>query len=261
MKTVIYYFSGTGNSLAVARHLAQGLPDCELAPMAKALRNPAACPDADRIGLVFPVYMWGPPLLVAQFARTMPFSAGQYIFAVCTCGGSPGSTLLRLGRMLQGRGATLAAGFSVKMPGNYIPMYGAPSAARQQNYFSAAQGRVNEIVACVGAQERRAPERSFFLLNWLFCDLVYRFSAPHIPAMDKSFNATPACNGCGLCAKVCLAQNIVLTNDRPVWRHRCQQCFACLQWCPQEAIEYGKRTRGRARYRHPDVKLQDLIIT
>jgi len=26
-------------------------------------------------------------------------------------------------------------------------------------------------------------------------------------------------------------------DGRPVWQHHCEQCFACLQWCPKEAIQ------------------------
>ena len=33
MKNVIYYFSGTGNSLKVAKEIAAGLPDCEVISM------------------------------------------------------------------------------------------------------------------------------------------------------------------------------------------------------------------------------------
>ena len=38
MKTIIYYFTGTGNSLAAAREIATVLGDCELVPVG-ALKN------------------------------------------------------------------------------------------------------------------------------------------------------------------------------------------------------------------------------
>ncbi|MDD5488961.1 MAG: hypothetical protein PHH49_08415 [Candidatus Omnitrophica bacterium] len=37
------------------------------------------------------------------------------------------------------------------------------------------------------------------------------------------------------------------------------QCFACINWCPEAVIEYGKGTAGKGRYHHPDVKLEDVI--
>lgn len=47
MKTIIYWFSGTGNSLSVAKELAKQCGDTELIPMVKALRHPP--PSAGRV--------------------------------------------------------------------------------------------------------------------------------------------------------------------------------------------------------------------
>ena len=35
---------------------------------------------------------------------------------------------------------------------------------------------------------------------------------------------------------------VELKDGRPMWLHRCEQCMACLQWCPAEAIEFGRST-------------------
>ena len=64
----------------------------------------------------------------------------------------------------------------------------------------------------------------------------------------KSFYATDACNGCGLCAQNCPAHTITLTNGKPVWAAQCYQCLRCLNECPQTAIQYGKATETRGRY-------------
>jgi MinD superfamily P-loop ATPase len=76
---------------------------------------------------------------------------------------------------------------------------------------------------------------------------------------DKNFRVTDACNSCGTCEKVCPVGNIAITDKRPKWLHKCEQCFACLQWCPKEAIQCGKGAEGRKRYHNPYVKLSDLI--
>jgi len=47
-------------------------------------------------------------------------------------------------------------------------------------------------------------------------------------------------------------------DGRPIWGGRCEACYACLNFCPVEAIQYGWLTRGRRRYRHPDVTPSDL---
>lgn len=43
------------------------------------------------------------------------------------------------------------------------------------------------------------------------------------------------------------------------WLNHCEQCLACIQWCPQEALQYGKKTPAYERYHHPEIKLQDLL--
>ena len=43
--------------------------------------------------------------------------------------------------------------------------------------------------------------------------------------------------------------NITLRGGRPVWGKACTHCMACICYCPAEAIEYGKKSRGKPRYR------------
>ena len=57
MKTIIYYFTGTGNSLAVAKKITAVLGDCDLVPIASLQSTTAdITPAADRVGIVNPVY-------------------------------------------------------------------------------------------------------------------------------------------------------------------------------------------------------------
>lgn len=80
-----------------------------------------------------------------------------------------------------------------------------------------------------------------------------------VPQMDKPFFADAKCTSCGICEKICPAQNIKLVSGKPVWQHRCEQCFACIQWCPDEAIQYGKGTAKKKRYHHPEITLKEML--
>lgn len=42
--------------------------------------------------------------------------------------------------------------------------------------------------------------------------------------------------------------NIHLENGKPLWGKNCTHCMACICYCPKEAIEYGKKSRGKPRY-------------
>jgi MinD superfamily P-loop ATPase len=89
---------------------------------------------------------------------------------------------------------------------------------------------------------------------------MYRRAAPKIPGLDKQFSIDPNCNGCGVCEQVCPVGNIKMSERRPLWQHHCEQCFACLHWCPMKSIQHGKHTAGRARYHHPEVRIKDMIV-
>jgi ferredoxin len=72
------------------------------------------------------------------------------------------------------------------------------------------------------------------------------------------FSVTEACNGCGLCKNLCPVGNIELADARPRWLNRCEQCYACFHWCPQAAVQHGKKTHQQHRYHHPDVTLKQI---
>ena len=88
MKTVLYCFSGTGNSLWVALDLAEKL-GCELVSMTNAMRGTMDT-SSQRVGVVFPTYMYRPPHLVVDFLQKLPPT--DYLFAVATNGGDAGTS-------------------------------------------------------------------------------------------------------------------------------------------------------------------------
>jgi len=256
MSTTIYYFSGTGNSLNIAREIAAGLSDTKLVPMSKTINSDIDL-SADRIGLVFPVYMWGAPLIVCDFISKLKKS-DKYFFSVVTYGGSPGKTNVQVKKMLEKQGINLKASFAVHMPGNYIPMYGARSKAVQDKLFTKAKSKVESIVDYLVNSNSGALEAGGLAMN-LLGSFVYSFGIKQIHKGDKNYFADEKCNKCAICEKICPVKNIKLVDGKPVWQGKCEQCLACIQWCPKEAIQYGKATTSRERYHHPQTKASDFM--
>ncbi|MGN0634034.1 MAG: EFR1 family ferrodoxin [Oscillospiraceae bacterium] len=64
----------------------------------------------------------------------------------------------------------------------------------------------------------------------------------------KKFYVSDKCSGCGKCAERCPLNNIKTAGGKPVWGNDCTHCMACIAGCPNEAIEYGKKTIGKPRY-------------
>jgi NAD-dependent dihydropyrimidine dehydrogenase PreA subunit len=260
MKTLIYYFTGTGNSLAVARGLCSRIGDCELAALAPLTKEPGPIvPDAARVGIVSPLYFSGLPAIVADFSRKLDLSRAAYVFSVITMGGTGGSAAIRqLDGLLKGapgkRG--LDAGFTVKMPGNYIVMYDSLDWERIEETIRAADRRVEEIAEKVkqGAREKPAWSPIAALLH----HLAYPRFIGGVHEADREFTVDDRCTSCNTCVEICPVENIRLENGRPVWLHHCEQCMACIQLCPANAIQAGKKTEGRKRYHHPAVGIEAL---
>lgn len=256
MQTRLYYYTGTGNSLWVARQLAARLDgETRLIP----LRADSPLPDApcERSGFVFPVHMWGLPRRVVEFASQFAGRTDGYHFAVAVNAGQVAASLLQLQKLLQARSFSLQAGFGMLSPSNYIIWNGADPEAKQQKLFAQAEQKLDRIAAIVRDLASAPIEQGPDWQN-LFLSLAYKFAFPKVAAMDKDFWTEETCNGCGLCVRVCPADNIRLESGRPVWQHRCEQCLACIQWCPQQAVQYAKRTAGKQRYHHPAVCAADM---
>ncbi len=257
MTTTLYYFSGTGNSLAVAKTLATQLGECELIPIAQVWQRDQVVADADQVGLVFPLYFWGLPNIVEAFARKLRVRESAYSFAVATRGWPiPGGVFRQLSQAFAANGATFHAGWYVTLPENYIIWTNVPPEQKRQAMYARAERTIRNIAEQIRTQAHViAKEPNAFLRP-----LVQAIFFNDVAASDRRFLADERCNGCGSCQKICPAQNIALTTDsRPQWQHRCEQCLACLHFCPTQAIQYGQNTRKRARYHHPQVTLAEMI--
>ncbi|MFH1467988.1 MAG: EFR1 family ferrodoxin [Pseudomonadota bacterium] len=257
MATRIYYFTGTGNSLWAARTLAERLGAAEPTPVVRALAEGSLAPTEERIGLVCPVYMYRLPYLVRDFLDKLQAQAP--LFVVLTGGGDAGDAFVHIQRQCAARGLDLGQGLFCPVVSNYTPFGPAPEPARQAELLAAATARLEEIAGVIERGERVVETAHSALRAWLHPGLLYRLGYKYIPVTDKGFRVDPACNACGLCARVCPVDNIALVEGHPTWKNACQQCLACMQWCPTEAIQVKEKTRGLRRYHHPEVKVRDLL--
>jgi NAD-dependent dihydropyrimidine dehydrogenase PreA subunit len=255
--TTIFYYTGTGNSLWAARKLGVELKGARLAGIRRAV--PEDISD-EAVGLVFPVHIWGLPHRVIDFISRLPADKSRYYFALAVNAGQVAATLTQLRALMKTRGLTLAAGFDIVMPSNYIPWGGAAPEEEQKRLFAAAAEKIKDIAALIGRREAGPVEKGPLWQNLILSGLCYNLAYSKIPKMDGKFWTDEKCNSCAICTSLCPCGNILLNAGKPVWQGHCEQCLACIQWCPLEAIQYGKKTPQYARYRHPEVTLSDMLI-
>ncbi len=280
----VYYFSGTGNSLHIAKNIAVKA-NGTLHSIASVFFNERIQSKADCTGIIFPCYLAqlnGIPLIVEKFVRKLEGMESKYIFAVCTCGGyecvDALPALQRLGSIIRSAGGKLSAEFSIRLPMNNLQYYFFQTHDHKK-MFKKSEKKIEEI--CQHILNRR-PNKYYFvkklfnysmmplyllLKNFYMIDLKLRAKEPKntrmkyvelIPLTDRSIAANDKCNGCSICEKICPARNIVMQKDRPVWQNRCEMCMACAEWCPQEAIHHWNREPEK-KYHHPDITIRDMM--
>jgi ferredoxin len=273
MKTEIYYFSGTGNSLAIAKDIANRMGG-GLLPMASFNEKKEVTTDAEVLGIVFPVYFVDNyPLMVERFVRKVKDIGSKYIFAVCNYGGASFSTIRKISAFIESCGGRLKAGFAVHMPQS---MFKKPF-ENTERIFNKWKSKLEFIVKYVNAKKEGRLETDNFLFKLLLIPLEPYFrkailselknktELPHdsvsglMPMYDRIFKTSIDCNGCGICLKVCPVNNIKMDGDKPVWQHHCEACQACINWCPRKAI-YRDMNVNTYYYRHPDVNLSDMTL-
>ena len=254
----ILYFSGTGNSLQVAKDMSNELGKVELCRLTSLLNKDEIKVKSRILGIVFPVYYARLPLIVEELVRKLELSKDTYVFAVATYGGAPADVLGKLNNILQNEGRILNSGFLLHMPGNNIFAYNPSSLKKQNKIFESEKRKVKKISDIIRDRKDYKCESSKLVID-IIIDRVFIKATDKIMKnfhrRDEKFWINDNCSKCRLCEKICPVNNIEFNSDRPLWKHNCEQCAACIQYCPKEAIQWGKKTIKRKRYRNPNVNI------
>ncbi len=264
MHTTIYYFTGSGNSLAAARRIAAELPS---ATIRRITNNPGSVPavDSQCIGFVFPTYAYGLPRIVEEFVAAVPLPENAYLFGIASNCGIPGPVLKQLNKVLAKRKKALHSGFTILDPSSSLvndpdrdAVQRLMTSANRENKPQTLEKRLPHIVETVLSQRKLPLETSNGLTNFLG-GLLYRLALRTFKESGKDFWTSDLCTGCGTCVRLCPRQNITIEQGIPKWGPDCELCHACIQWCPNTAIQYKHLTEHKLRYRNPNVSVSDMV--
>jgi ferredoxin/flavodoxin len=256
--TLLFVFSGTGNSLYTAMRIQENIENCEILSIPKVLEEKKYNYEAARIGLIFPVHFQNVPNIVRKLLKNINITDDPYVFAVATSGGEIGKTFQNINKLLDNQNRTLHSEFSLVFPSNSIIMEDRSSTPEKiDRLIKNSEVRINEIIEIITNKkiEKCIYKKSSFKDR--FGCLMGRFFLYRI-FNDKRFKVDDEkCIRCGTCVSVCPMNNIEIVEDKVTYNHNCECCLACIHWCPRTAIEHFK-TRGIPRYHHPHIKVKHM---
>ena len=244
---MVLYFTGTGNSRHIAERIAHALNDT-LISLNDRIKSGDITPLAvnGRLVLVMPTYAWRIPRIVRDHLLRTELRGARETWFVMDCGSEIGNAAgynrqLAAQKQLQYMGTA-----QIIMPENYIAMFNAPQKEQAKSIVEQAEPELQKVLTQLKAgQQFPAPRENLYdrLMSGPVNPVFYRFFVK-----ADAFRTTEACIGCGKCVELCPLNNIRLENGKPVWGKNCTHCMACICYCPKEAIEYGKKSRGKPRY-------------
>lgn len=252
MSQIIFYYSGTGNSYAISRAIAEKA----------GIKNLASILDIDNfeigkyqtIGFVMPVHYIHIPEMVMEILKKLQLD-NQKVFIIVTYAASWGYALSELRDIFLSKGVFVWE-FKVKMPGNYLLEYGAFPGFYQNYILRNAEKSIDDIVNVLknNGQTKQIKPNMLARLFWKNAEKKRK----EFGELGCHFYTLDHCRNCGQCVMICPAMNIDKNENGIVWGSNCQQCMACIQWCPHNAIMHLNRVKKRKRYTHPDVSIEEL---
>ncbi len=234
MKKVIYYFSGTGNSMRAAEVIAEELDHTEIISM-RMDPHEVSAENAEVIGFVFPVYHWTMPAPAVKFVEQLMINTGAYIFALAMPSLVCGIACEKCAELIEAKGGKIAYGNLVHCVANYAIVY--PPFPSPKLMVPRMERRLRQIAGDIAGRKERAYPKAGRIVK----ARRDRVMTPYLDVQkyaDYPFTVSERCVGCGSCTKVCPCGNIELREGKPEFRHHCAQCMACVVNCPQRAIGY-----------------------
>ena len=247
MKTC--YFTATGNSLYVSKRIGG-----ELLSIPQLMRQDKIVITDEAVGIVCPVYCGEMPKMVRKFIEKAVIRT-NYFFFVYTYGASRSFAEADALECMRKKGIRLNYVNSVLMVDNFLPGF-----EMQRQIETASEKNIEEQITEIRKDiaGRKQQFRASGLFGKIGTSVVHNTAARAVlnPKAAQKYIVNDKCVQCGICAMVCPAGNITVT-DTVQFSDHCEVCYACVHSCPQNAIHL-RSERSAQRFRNEHVTLKEL---
>ncbi|GHU88182.1 hypothetical protein FACS1894202_03840 [Clostridia bacterium] len=246
----IFYFTSTGNSLAVAKKIGGG--SAAYISIPQIIDNPSLLYKDGVIGVVYPIYGFGLPKMVRRFFEKVKWEA-DYAFAIGTYGNLPGAAARNTQFLAQEQGLRLDYSTTLLMVDNYLPGFEVNDQIAKLPVKKPDENLARIIADITDHKPLDAPAG----LGWRAATAAIKAAEKAFMNNTRNYIVDEKCTKCGTCAKVCPAANITVI-DKVTFSDKCEWCLGCVHLCPKNAL-HMKNEKSAARWRHPDVTLTEII--
>ena len=248
---MVFYFSGTGNSRFVAKGIARtlGQQAVDITTYTKTMDRPEFTENEVYV-FVCPSYMSAPARAMTDFVEWAGFPSGVKAYFIVTCAASMGITPRVASEICEKKSLEFMGAEQIIMPQNYIALFTTKEVEDNIDIIENAENEIERISSLIQKGEvlecKKIGAVEYSATKWVR-DVYYKSFMK-----TKKFTATDKCISCAKCVKVCPLSNITMVDNKPSWGDKCTHCMACINQCPKDAIEYGKGSVGKPRYKGPE---------
>ena len=248
---MVFYFTGTGNSLYIAKQIEK-----EHVSIPQVMRQEHLEYRADAIGIVAPVYGHEVPAMVRDFLKRAVFHT-DYFYMILTYGNRHGGASELAAQLCADCGIPVSYINVIMMVDNWLPGF---DMEEQKKIDKHVEEQLAAILADLKARRKMISEVTEEDRE-AHGQFMQRMSQMPADAWQNLLRVADSCVGCGICEKVCPTDSIYVVDGKAMHiPGNCQTCLACAHACPQKAIglTVPEKNPG-ARYRNPHISLEEII--